>query len=129
MKLELTGSIVLVVGAFCGVLLILGIILFSCAWHIVEINNIGLMYNKNYFKVTDKVYGAGRHLSGIGNKFIMYPTTFQIMEFVSSNSNDRRRNMLDDRAAIVNKISYSDDLGVDEDEEEEEGEELVQGYD
>ena len=65
--------------------MIVSVILIISAFHVVELNHVGLKYNKNFFELTDEIDKNGRHLSGIGNKYIEYPTTISTMEFSSAN--------------------------------------------
>ena len=72
----------------CGVLIVLTLIasLIGSAVHRVELNKFGLLYDKNNKKVYDNIEREGVYLSGIGKKFIEYPTKIIVFEFAGANS-------------------------------------------
>ena len=62
--------------------------LFLTSMHIVEINNYGLLYRNLDYKVESDVYGSGRHFSGIGTRFIEFPSTTIIFDFANETGAD-----------------------------------------
>ncbi len=58
--------------------------------HTVDILNFGLMYRNLDYKVTNQIFSSGRHFSGIGTRFIEYPTKQIVFEFAADDTADLR---------------------------------------
>lgn len=77
-----------------GVLLITSIILFSCSFSIVKLEEWGIIYDKNYQEVETDPHDSGRYLAGLGRKFITFPKGVMSIEFTNDNIPEREGNTL-----------------------------------
>lgn len=75
------GLLVALIVGLVLVVLILVSSLIGSAVHRVELNKFGLEYDKNNKKVYDNIESEGVYFSGIGKKFIEYPTKIIVFEF------------------------------------------------
>jgi len=66
----------------CAVGCLLFLILFPLGWSVLEPTEYGIEMNTvsktaNY----DRTYGAGRYFLGVGNEFLRFPSTLQVIDF------------------------------------------------
>ncbi|KRX01819.1 hypothetical protein PPERSA_00529 [Pseudocohnilembus persalinus] len=70
------NSTILIACIFFWVIVITGIILFSLSFHIVEVDEYGLVYNHVSQKYEDDVKTSGRYFTGIHRDFVIFPREY-----------------------------------------------------
>jgi len=78
------------VSAFC-VCLITSSILLGCSFNVIEPLQVGLRYDSMHYQFPVKeadgsieLVQSGRHFTGIGYRFVKYPTTWQTVQFLKN---------------------------------------------
>ena len=90
-------------GIIFGVIgVILMIVLLSISWRVIEENEMGLLFNvaSRHFD-REQIYEAGRHYVNVGNYFVKFPKTSQILEV------DGMEARTSDGLALVVDISFN----------------------
>eukprot|EP01016_Furgasonia_blochmanni_P007069 TRINITY_DN12833_c0_g1_i2.p1 TRINITY_DN12833_c0_g1~~TRINITY_DN12833_c0_g1_i2.p1 ORF type:complete len:379 (-),score=114.24 TRINITY_DN12833_c0_g1_i2:59-1144(-) len=74
---------------FCCICLIISTILFAISYAIVDVNEVGILRNTVSKKVENgTIYYPGRYWVGLSGSFIIYPTTWQQIDFSSDADSD-----------------------------------------
>jgi len=64
-------------GCIClWIVIIISCILFACSFSLIELNEYGIIFDNNTQTIEDEPHTSGRHFTGLGRKFELFPRNY-----------------------------------------------------